>query len=247
MYNVLIVDDNKLDAEYLANLLIGYKEIKSIGISHTIEDSINYINSLKPNLLFLDVELKEGLCFEIISRTEHKSFSIIFVTAHPQYSLKALKLSAIDYLLKPFDSNDVAEAIKKIKLINVDILDELNAFINSEKTQKCKIAINFISGTYFIPLDHIIRCEADGNYTYFHLCNNEKMLASNQIKVYEQLLSNYFFYRSHRSHIINLKQVKAYIKTDGGYVIMSDGSKLPISSNRKTQLIELINNQIMNI
>lgn len=189
-------------------------------------------------MFFLDIELPDGLGFDVLERCDFKNFSVIFITAHEKYALRAIKFSAIDYLLKPYSYDDVFVAMGRYKSLTQPNSKMLLHNLLEKNIQEKRIGINSLNGINYIKLGEIVRCEAYGNYTFFNLQSGAQELASKPIKEYEELLEEFSFIRVHKSHLINLLYVKSYLKNEGGSVLLNDGTKVPISKNKKEEFLE---------
>lgn len=251
MLDVVLVEDEIHGRETLKNLLMEYCcDIEIIGMGASVGEGIDLINRCKPDLVFLDIELHSGMGFEILEAVDVLNFEVVFTTAYENYAVKAIKFSAIDYLLKPIDISELQDAVKKVKLRreaisqNQKLLNLLkNLRYGNDHLKTLTLATS--EGLEFIAVSDIIKLEANGSYTMFYLKNNRKLLVSKNLKEYEKLLPDAIFYRAHHSCIINLSQVERYVKTDGGYIVMREGLQAIISQKRKERFIELMNNRHM--
>ncbi len=243
---VVIVEDEKNSREGLRNLIEEFctgTEVK--GMASSVDEGIALIQAEKPDLVMLDIEMQTATGFDLLEKLGEVNFDVIFTTAYEQYAIKAIKFSAIDYLLKPIDVNELIQAVDRVKVKRnshssnqqVELLLK-NLRLENPKTHK--ITLSTSEGMVFIPVTDIIRCEAQGAYTTFYLKENKKILVSKNLKEYESLLHDYNFFRIHNSHLINLGEVERYIKSDGGYVVMKDGSQVAISNTRKDEFLELM-------
>lgn len=243
---VIIIDDENGARESLHNLIEKYcPQLEIVAKATNIEDAYKLINELAPQLIFLDIEMPNGNGFDLLQKFSSINFDVIFTTAYDHYAIKAIKYSAIDYLLKPIDIDDLKSAVEKViqkqndKLIkNEQILSLLNN-LKPEQADK-KIALHEGDGLTFVRLKEIIRCESDGNYTTIILEGNKRIVTSKTLGEYEELFSNENFFRIHRSHLIHLNHIKKYIKGEGGYVIMSDGSQVEVSRRKKQEFLDKI-------
>ena len=180
--------------------------------------------------------------FEMLEQLQEINFHLIFVTSYDAYALKAIRFSAIDYLLKPVDREELQTAVQKvIKRIQVPLPEQLKIIL--EKIQhpvsaSNKIALPTMEGLQMIAVESIVVCEADDNYTTLILKNNKKIVVSCTLKVIEELLEDHSFIRVHRSFVVNLQEIEKYVKGDGGYLVMSDGSEILISRNKKEELLK---------
>lgn len=239
--NAIIVDDEKQCCETLAHLLATYcPRVKLMAQCSNAEEAKTAINSLEPDLVFLDVEMPGASGFDLLTQIKPINFEVIFTTAHDQYAIRAIKFSALDFLLKPIGRHDLEQAIDRadakasMRQKKIDtLLYNLN-YLNVEK----KIALPTLNGFDFVSIGDIIRCESDNNYTVFHLLNNRKILVSKTLKEYEEMLDNYHFFRVHQSHLINLRHIKSYIKLEGGTITMDDNSVVDVSRRKREEFIK---------
>ena len=246
MYKTIIVDDEKGCRDSLESLLQDFPEINIIAIVDSIALAEEAIKNLHPQLVFLDIEMPGGTGFELLEKISPINFDIIFTTAYDQYAIKAIKYSALDYLLKPVDPTELSEAINRFTskkhdqdLINTKFKTLLNN-IGGEASHQ-KIAIPDGEGLNFIKISDIIRFQSDGSYTYMYALGNQKpTLISKPIGDYQEMLTNESFIRIHRSHLINLQHVSKYVKGEGGYAVMSDDSKVDVSRRKKAEFIEAL-------
>lgn len=242
MLKVVIVEDEMKSREVLKRLIEEFcPEVHIVGIAGSVEEGLQVIANTKPDLLFLDIEMQSATGFDLLQKIDKIDFEVIFTTAYEQYALKAIKFSAVDYLLKPIDVAELRNAIQKTlsKSKTTDVNQNLIELLNNIKTDKPRsISISTSDGIVFIDSDQIIRCEAHGAYTTLYLKDGGKILASKNLKEYEGLLGDNTFFRVHNSHLINIKEVKRYVKSDGGYIEMKDGSRVSISQHKKEEFIE---------
>lgn len=245
MKTLIIEDEPQAITALKSELNYNCPELEIIGEASSINEGITKIKQLKPELVFLDIQLSDGLGFEILSTLKEYDFKVIFTTAYSQYAIKAIKFSALDYLLKPIDSEELIEAIDKIKKIKKedDIL-KIETFLSNiqTSTNRKKIALQTTEGISIFEIESIIRCSAESNYTCIYFTNGKKQLFSKTLKELESILENSGFERIHHSHIINLEHLTNFINKDGGYVVMKDKSTVPVSQRKRAQLIEVINN-----
>ena len=248
MINTIIVDDEPHCYKTLDALLKRYcPEVNVLATCANGLDALETIQKLKPDLVFLDVEMPKMNGFEMLEQLPAVNFHLIFVTSYDAYALKAIRVSAIDYLLKPVDREELQKSVKKvINRMEAPLPGQLKIIL--EKMQHpaaafSKIALPTMEGLQMIPLETIISCEADDNYTMLRLKGNKKIVVSCTLKVIEELLEDHSFLRVHRSFLVNLDEVEKYVKADGGYLVMSDGSHIYISKNKKEELLKKLTNE----
>lgn len=246
MLNILIVDDEFKGREYLKQVLEKYfaDKITGLRVSDSYESALAEIKSFKPNLLLLDIEMPFKSGFDILEHAGPYQFEVIFTTAFNQYAIKAIKYNALDYLLKPIDRDELEAALnktisrlqKKLPQTNLaELLNHLKSGLNKQ------IGLPTITGVLLIDVNRIIRFEAAGNYTHVMLEGNRKELVCRTLKEIEEAIKPYPFFRVHKSHIIAINQISEYQRSDGGFVLMKDGSQIPVSKNQKDELITLLN------
>ncbi|MBI1184279.1 response regulator [bacterium] len=238
MFKAVIIDDEKRSRESLEMLVKDQcKNVEILALAESVATGVEAINQHKPNLIFLDIELQDGTGFELLEKVTWNSFHVIFTTAFENYALRALKLSAVDYLLKPINPEDLQKAVAKAEELLSKESSNRNFELLLQNLQSTngrhKIALPSSDGLTFINVQDIIRCQADGSYTHFFLKDHKKILVSKKIKEYEELLTPYGFVRVHHSHLINLNEVAKYVRGDGGYVVMTDGETVYVSKRKK--------------
>ena len=244
MIRTLIVDDEANNRRNLRELLENhFPNMEVVGDADGVTTGLEAIIKNSPELVLLDIRLKDGDAFDLLNELGQITFKIIFITAYEEYALKAIKFSALDYLLKPVRLEDLREAIAKAES---QILKELNLQLaelsnNLKPSQSKRIVLRTADKLHFIPVTEIMRCEADRNYTTFFLAEGRKIVVSGTMREYEDILSEQGFYRLHKSHIVNLSFIQSYEKADGGTVILTDGTHVPVAMRKKNQLIELFN------
>jgi len=239
MLNTILIDDEPGNVRILKAMLEGYcREVNVIGEAFDARQGQDMIRKLSPDLVFLDIEMPYGNAFDLLDHLMPVEFEVVFVTAFDAHILKAFKYSALDYLLKPVNIGELSVAVKKAaekhRVRNIDRqLSNFLANFRQPDPGAQRIALPHMDGLTFIRLDQIIRCEASGGYTYFHMSTGEKILSTGNIKDYEDLLPDNMFMRIHHSHIINLTYVKRYYKGRGGYIEMEDGTQIEVAIRRK--------------
>jgi two-component system, LytTR family, response regulator len=245
-YKTLIVEDEKHQQEMLTELMnLYHSEFHVVGIASSITDARYMIDQHHPDLVFLDVHLTGGSTFDLLNTLPQIDFDIIFTTSYEQYALHAFRLSAVDYLLKPFGRTEIGIALEKFKEKKASenqahhiqtLLDNLSL----GRSSSAKIALPTFTGFIFVAVKDIVRCESDNTYTTFYIIDKRKIIVSRTLKECEQLLQPYNFYRVHNCHLINLDYISEYVRGEGGIVTMSDGSKIDVSRRRKEEFIRLL-------
>lgn len=250
MITAILIDDDSNLRNGMKTMLSRYAaDIVIVGEADDVQTGIDAIADLKPQVVFLDIQLSDGTGFDILEqlaqRNGKSSFHIVFITAHEQYAIKAFRFSALDFLLKPVDPEELQKVIVKIKNVlektdNYAHIDLLLENIRKKVDNFKRIALSTSDGIHLFEISDIIRCESEDNYTKFFIKNHKPVLISKTLKEYEDLLGEHGFERIHQSHLINLSYLKSYIRKDGGYVVMADNSNLPISHRKKERLQELL-------
>jgi two-component system LytT family response regulator len=246
MIKVLVVDDENKTREFIAKLIRSFGlELEVIAQGENVQTAIEAIQEHKPDLVMLDIQMPDGTGFDVLKQIENKNFEVIFITAHQEFAIKAIKFSALDYILKPVDPEElrqtIEQAIQSINSKKDDIqFDALHH--NLVPHQKRKLVLKTQESVFVVELDDIIRCEADKNYTFFFLTNGKKILVSKTLKDFETLLAGHNFFRIQQSHLININYVERYDKFDGGSVIMKDGASVPLSQAKKEMFFQMLEN-----
>lgn len=241
MKTLIIEDEDQSISALVADIKMYCKSLEIVGVAKTVKEAIAKIKSLHPELIFLDIQLSDGLGFEVLSAFSETQFKVIFTTAYSQYAIKAIKFSALDYLLKPIDSAELIEAVKKATKSNPkDAKLKIETILSNQKENmisRKKIALQTQQGFQVIELDLILRCTAESNYTCVYFAGGRKMLFSKTLKDFEDLLCHNGFERIHHSHIINLNHLTSFVNKEGGYVVLSDQSTVPVSQRKKANLM----------
>jgi two-component system, LytTR family, response regulator len=242
----IIIDDEKNGAEALQLLLqLHCKNIHIIAVAHSPEDGIVAISNLKPDLVFLDIEMPTGTGFDVVEATQQFNYEIIFTTAYEHYAIKAFKTQAVDYLLKPIDVEELVAAVekaarKKEALSNKNTSQQLNSLFKTHTVSTKKILIPTGEGVFIVAANEIIHLESDSNYTHVFLQGGRKFLISKTLKSMEEQLQNHHFCRVHSAHLVNLDEIEKYIKGDGGTLILKNKASIPVSRVHKQKLMNLI-------
>ena len=216
-------------------------EIELLGEAESVVSGSKLLKSVTPDIVFLDIELEDGTGFDILEIIGDYSFKVIFTTASDEFAIKAFRFSALDYLMKPVDPDELMEAIQKVgkqeEAADDGQLEVLMQSINQQKSPE-KIALHTLDKIQLVAIKDIISCKADGNYTIFHFADGSNVLVTKTLKEYDEMLKDFAFLRTHQSHLVNLHQVNEYIKTEGGYLRMSDNSEIPVSFRKRAEVIK---------
>ena len=242
MIKAIIVDDEPYCCETITTLLEDSPDVEVVAVCHNAAVALAAIQKYSPDLVFLDVEMPKMNGFEMLEQLPAVNFDLIFTTSYDKYALKAIRFSAIDYLLKPVDSEELLNAVQKvIRRSQKPIAQQLEILmqkIHQPHTPISKIAMPTMEGLQMIPVDSIISCESDSNYTILLLKNNKKIVVSRTLKEIEELLEEHSFIRVHRCYLANLNEVEKYVKGEGGYLVMSDGTTIDVARNKKETLLK---------
>ncbi len=243
MIRTIIIDDEKRARETIGSILKLYcPNVQVVAEAENVESAVQLINRHKPDLVLLDINMPGETGFDLFTHFSTIDFKIIFITAHQEYAVKAFKFSALDYILKPFNPDELIEAINRSQALiekeNIKIkLDSFISNMGNKAGETKKIVLKTNDSIHVINIQDIIRCEADGNYTKFYIIGGKKIHVSTTLKEYEDLLLPYKFFRTHQSHLANINQIERYEKKDGGYLIMKDGASVPVSVRKKELLL----------
>jgi len=244
MIRAIAVDD-ELDALEILEHLVkkNCSQVEFVALCNSPLEGLEKIKTLKPDLLFLDIEMPQLNGFDLLSRLGNYHFDVIFTTAYNQFAIRALKVCAIDYLLKPIDVDELKEAVRKVENkksnISAQQLEMLMNFIAPEKPKPRRIALTLSDHLIFVETNDVIYCESDSNYTLFFLTNGEKVMISKTLKDVEEILEGSDFFRIHASYLINMKHVTKFTRGDGGYVVMSNNQHITVSRKKKDEFFEL--------
>lgn len=249
MLTCIIVDDEFKSRESLKALIENYcaEDISVSAVCQNATEAIEAIYKIKPDILFLDIQLQRETGFDILEKLDKIDFEVIFTTAYSEFAIKAFKFSAIDYLLKPIDIAELKKAISKVQKRAATDLSErmaqLAISLKGNTNRSGKIAIPSSDGLVFVSVGSIVYCEASGNYTNIHMDDSRKFIVSRTLKEYEDLLTDQDFFRIHNSYLVNLNAIKKYIRGDGGQVVMCNETTLDVSKAKKKPFLDKIKMQ----
>ncbi|GAB5550960.1 MAG: LytTR family DNA-binding domain-containing protein [Saprospiraceae bacterium] len=239
-YKALIVDDEQGNRELLSAMLLEHcPQIERISVASSVIEAEKILSKNGVDVVFLDIEMPRENGFDLLNKVKKINFKIIFVTAYDAYALKAIKYSALDYLLKPVDKAELIAAVNKLDALGnqkaqLDLLT-----YNLQNNEDRRIALATQDEVFFVKVRNIIRLEAEANYTKVYLLGEDPVLLSGNIGHFEKRLNDQRFYRSHQSHLINRAHVKKYVKTQGGYFVMVDHSQVPIARLKREEVKRL--------
>lgn len=240
----ILIDDEKNALEMLEWMIQrNCPEVEIVAMCDSPIEGIVKIKELKPDLIFLDIEMPQLNGFDLLERLGKHDSDVIFTTAYNQFAIKAFKICALDYLLKPIDPDDLKGAVqkaqnKKSKVTN-EQLELLMNYIKPDKPKPRRVALTASDHLIFVETDKIIYCESDSNYTIFFLTTGEKVMVSKTLKDVEEILEGSDFFRIHASYLINMKHVSKFTRGDGGYVVMSNNQHITVSRKKKDEFFEM--------
>lgn len=248
MIRAVIIDDEKNNIETMVSLLQKHElPVAIVGSATNADDAISTIVATNPDLLFLDIQMPEKNGFDVLKALPHYQFEVIFVTAFDQYGIQAVKFSAIDYLLKPVNPEELKASITKVEAKlnqrkqNFQLENLMELIKNKDAKKDHKLALASTKEIRFVHTDEIIRCESSNAYTQFYLTDGKNIMVSKPIFEYEEMLSNYDFIRCHQSHLVNSKFIKSLVKEDSGYLLLNDDTRIPISRGKKENVLKALN------
>jgi len=240
----LIVDDEVSNRENLQQLLRRYApDVNVCALAEDVDQALKVITHQRPELVFLDIQLQDQSGFDLLKQLYEINFEIIFVTAYDQYGIQAVKFAALDYLLKPIDIDELTTAIGKARKAiqrkqKNERLNYLLEYLKDDNQVKARIALPMFGETRYVNINDIVRCEADNTYTRFLLTGGEQILVSKTLKEYADMLANYGFLRTHQSHLVNTAYIKSWLREDGGSLLLTDHTKIPVSKLNREKVKE---------
>jgi len=238
----IIVDDEKNGRENLQGILNQYcPEIDIVGQADSVKSGISLINNTVPDLVFLDIEMPKADGFQLLEHFKDFRFEVIFVTAFDNYAIRAIRFSAVDYILKPININHLKAAVDKVvgRIQHKEENQRMKQLVyNLRQPGNPRIGLPTGDRIEFVEVDQIIRCQGEGNYTHIYFEKGKHLLVAKTLIEYEDLLEEFSFVRVHKAHLVNLKHVTAFVKTDGGILHLSDGNTVAVSRRRKDDLLK---------
>lgn len=244
----ILVDDEQASRETLMTILNRYcPEVQILAQAANMQEAYEQIHKFKPKLVFLDIEMPQGNAFTLLDKFDEISFNIVFTTAYKQYALEAIKVEALDYLLKPISINEVIQAVEKTKKkmripLKKNEIAQMSSSLQQAQQANPYLAISVSNGYEMILRDDIVRCEANESYTFLILKGGVKKIISKRLGDLESILAANDFFRIHHSHIVNRKHIKNYVRGEGGTVITDDDQEIPVSRRKKTEFLEWLTN-----
>jgi two-component system LytT family response regulator len=246
MVRAVIIDDNPGNRALNRRLLNEYfPDISVAAEADSVKTAVAVIKKYKPDLVLLDIEIIGGSGFQVLQQLKPYSFKVVFITAFDNFAIKAIKFSAMDYILKPVNETEFQHAIQNVlkTLYSEENNRKQNDYLldyYKKETQLGKIVLRTNDALYVVDMSEIIYCRSDNAYTSFFLASGEKILVSKGLREYVDLLEDYGFFRPHQSYLVNLNFVKKVDKADGGFLILKNGKEIPVSSRQKKKIIELL-------
>ena len=244
MIKAIIIDDIEQARVTLKKDLEVYApDITVIGEANGVVEGAKILKTLKPDILFLDIQMQDGSGFDLLDILKEIPFKIIFITASDAHAIKAFRYAAIDYLLKPVDPDELTASLTKYreqKLNENEKYQLLNDSLKNHHKPHERLALHTQDKIHIVNIQDILRCESSINYTEFYFANGKKLLVTKTLKDFEDLLNDQGFYRVHQSHLVNTKYIKEFVKTDGGYLIMNDGCNVPVSTRKRPEVMKML-------
>ena len=247
-YKIIIIDDEPRARSSIEKIISSnISEVEIVATGEDVKSGVKVINKYQSDIVLLDINLPDGSGFDILNQLPQKNFKLIFITAYEEHALSAFKVSAIDYIVKPIDYTELVAAIERAKKeISYKNTEETikNYFENAanKNNSEKKIVLKTAESIHILKITDIIRCQADNNYTKFFLKEQKPIFVSNTLKEYDEILSNYNFFRTHQSHLVNLEHIIRFDKRDGGSIIMSDEGSVPVSVRKRNLLVKVFEN-----
>lgn len=241
----ILIDDEVLMRRTIEKMVREHcPEIRLVAQANSVSSGVTAVKRHHPDLVLLDIRMDDGTGFDLLRQLEPVDFKVIFITAYDEYAIRAIRFSALDYLLKPVDPEDLRQAVKKAEKL---VVKELNAQLSvlSENIQQGnaslkKIILKTYDAVHLVRVQYIVYCESDENYTTFHLADSSTIITSRTLKEYEEMLCDTGFFRVHKSYLINLSWFTRFEKTEGGSVVLNNSVRVPVSSRKRELLLEML-------
>lgn len=247
MIKALIIDDEHKARNILHHYIVNFiPEITELRQAESVDAAIELLKDYDPSIVFLDVEMPHKNGFDFLVQLQNPSFDVIFTTAYNQYAIQAIRFSALDYLLKPVDPDELKAAVQRHRQKTEsgqqkkELYDNLVQNIEKKEVKDFKIAVPSSEGVYFFMIDDILRLEAESSYTHIYLTNRKPFIASKTLKHFEDMLEEFQFIRTHKSHLVNPRHITR-ISNDNEFVLLSDGSKVEVSRRKKDEVLQQLN------
>jgi len=244
MIKAIIIDDiEQARITFRKDLEVYAPDIEVIGEAGGVVEGAKLLKRLQPDILFLDIQMQDGSGFDLLDLLPEIPFKIIFITASDAHAIKAFRYAAIDYLLKPVDPDELMGSLEKYrshKLNENEKYKLLNESLKNHNKPTNRLALHSQDKIHIVNISDIIRCESSVNYTEFYFTDRKKMVVSKTLKEFEDLLTDLNFYRVHQSHLVNTKFIREFVKTEGGHLIMDDGSMVPVSTRKRPEVVKML-------
>jgi two-component system, LytTR family, response regulator len=240
---VLIDDIEQARITFRKDLEEYAPDIEIIGEAGGVVEGAKLLKNLQPDIVFLDIQMQDGSGFDLLDLLPNIPFKIIFITASDAHAIKAFRYAAIDYLLKPVDPDELVAALAKYRKQKSDETEKyklLNETLKNHHKPSERLALHSQDKIHIVNISDIIRCESSVNYTIFHFPNNKQMVVSKTLKEFEDLLTDLKFFRVHQSHLVNSRYIREFVKSEGGHLIMNDGSLVPVSTRKRADVIKML-------
>ena len=241
----IIIDDEKPVVSLLLGMVGQFCDgVVVVATANSVKTGVKLIRNFNPDLIFLDINLGDGSGFDLLEQLGEKIPMVVFITAYDEYAVKAFKFSAIDYVMKPINLEEIEAAVQKCRnqIEKENLSEKLKIFLQNmdePNSEEKKIVLKTAESIHIVKVGEIIRCESDHNYTEFYLTGARKLLVSRTLKEYDEMLVDYGFFRTHQSHLININFISRFDKADGGELVLADKSRVPVSKRKRDELFEL--------
>ncbi len=244
MIKAIIIDDiEQARITLKKDLQVYASDVAIIGEANGVVEGAKLLKTMTPDVLFLDIQMQDGSGFDLLDILKDIPFKIIFITASDAHAIKAFRYAAIDYLMKPVDPDELMAALAKLreqKLNENEKYKLLNESLKNHQKPHERLALHTQDKIHIVNITDVLRCESNVNYTEFYFSSGKKLLVTKTLKDFEDLLSDQGFYRVHQSHLVNTKFIKEFVKTDGGYLLMTDGSQIPVSTRKRPEVMKML-------
>lgn len=244
MIKAIIIDDiEQARITFRKDLEVYAKDIEVIGEASGVVEGAKLLKHLQPDILFLDIQMQDGSGFDLLDLLPDIPFKIIFITASDAHAIKAFRYAAIDYLLKPVDPDELMSSLEKYRKHKTNENEKyrlLNDSLKNHSKPNERLALHSQDKIHIVNIADIVRCESSVNYTEFYFTDRKKMVVSKTLKEFEDLLSDSHFYRVHQSHLVNTRFIREFVKTEGGHLIMQDGTMVPVSTRKRPEVVKML-------
>ncbi len=244
MLRAIIIDDEAHTRQNIRKMITQHcPDVNIIAEADGVMTGVEAIRNYNPDLIFLDIKMEDGTGFDLLEKLKPIDFKVIFITAWDNYAIQAFKFSALDYLLKPLDADELAAAVQKARSVlqrdfNTQI-ENLHNHIDSQDRKRKKIIVRTAENIFLINISDILFCESDGNYTTVWLSDNNRIVSSTSLREYDELLVDWGFFRVHKSYLINMRHITRFEKAEGGSVVLHGELKIPVATRKKEMLLEM--------